>query len=77
MRRAWVASYRVDLQIPILSRLVEVNDDFFVGDLQLGQKDVNSLSKGTGMVSVEGDLCGAAIGKGIVTIGDFHRDPQV
>ena len=64
----------VDLQVPILSRLREVNDNFFVGNLQLGQKDVNSVSPRTGMVCVEGNLCGAAIETGFLTVSDAHND---
>ena len=55
---------RVDLKIPFRARSVEVNDHFFVRDVEFFQDDVSTLSPGAPVVSVEGYLGGGTVGCG-------------
>lgn len=53
-------AYRVDIEIPRLSRLIEVDDNFLVRQIQLFQGDVSTVSPRTQMVGIQGDLRGNA-----------------
>lgn len=47
-------SYRVDFKVPWLSRLLEVDDDFFIGEVELFEGDVGAVGVGAEVVGVEG-----------------------
>jgi hypothetical protein len=51
-----VHTHRVDLEIPRLSRLVQVDEDFLVLQSQLLQYNVHSMRERAPMVGVQGKL---------------------
>ncbi len=52
----------VDLQIPFLARTVEVDDDFFKGQLEFFEGDVSAVGPGAAVVGVEGDFGRGSVG---------------
>jgi len=46
------ATYRVNLQIPRLPRLAQVNSDLFIVEAGFLERDVRAVSPGTGAVGV-------------------------
>ena len=55
---------RVDLEIPFRARSLEVNNHFFVREIEFFQDDVSTLSPGAAVVGVEGYLGGGTVGCG-------------
>lgn len=55
------STYRVDLQIPVLSGLLEVDEDFFIWKAEFFERDMCSVSPWTAMVRVQGYLRGETI----------------
>jgi hypothetical protein len=51
-------THRVNLEIPWLARLVEVNDDLFVLETELLEGDVGAVGPGAEVVGIEDDLWG-------------------
>jgi hypothetical protein len=52
-RKLFVDTYRVYFEIPVLARLVEIDDDFLVWQAKLFQGDLCPLSPGAAMIGVE------------------------
>ena len=73
---------RFDVEVPLGPRGFEVDDDFFVGEVQLVEVDVGALGEGAAVVGVEGYLggnvvgCVAAVGGGLSfgAVGCHCRD---
>jgi len=65
--------YRVDLQVPRLTRLVQVDDDLLVLEPQLLEGDVSAMGPRATMVGVEDDLGGGHGGFGVWEV-DCWRD---
>lgn len=51
-----LGAYRVDLEIPGLTRLLDVDNDLFVVKACLLQGDMGSVCEGASVVGVEDDL---------------------
>jgi hypothetical protein len=49
-------TYRVDLEIPWLTRLIEINEDFLVWKAELFKRDVCAMRIRASVVGVESDL---------------------
>lgn len=57
-------AHRVDLQVPVRARSIQVNNDFFVGKIEFFQDDVSALSPRTAVVGVQGYLRRDTVGCG-------------
>jgi hypothetical protein len=57
----WIVTYRVDLQVPRLPRLVQINDNLIKLQPQLLQHDMRSMRPRTFMVRVQSNLRGVSI----------------
>lgn len=49
-------TYRVHLEVPVLTRLVEVNDDFVVRKAEFFEGNVGAVRIRASVIRVEGDL---------------------
>ena len=56
------ATYRVDFKIPRLARTAEVDNDLFIGELELFESDMGTVSPRTTVVGVESYFWGDPIG---------------
>lgn len=52
---------RVDFQVPGVTRTVEGNDDFFIGEVEFAEGDVGTVSPGAGVIRIE-CYCGRKYG---------------
>lgn len=66
----WVAD-RVDFEVPLFSGAVKVDDDFFVGQLELLESDVCAVSPRTAVVRIQCEL-----GRNAVGCCRRHRDDR-
>lgn len=49
-------TYWVHFEVPVFTRLLEVDDDFFIGKLEFLEGDVSAVGIWAGVVCVENDL---------------------
>ena len=54
-------AYRVDLKIPFLTRTAEVNDDLLIGEVELFESSVRTVSPWAAVVGIKCNLWGDAI----------------